>query len=59
MGLLKWALVFLVLAGIAALFGFGNLASGFADIAKILFGIFLVVMLVLLILGLTAYRAVT
>jgi len=59
MSLLKWALVFLVLAGIAALFGFGNLAQGFADIAKVLFGIFLVIMLVLFVLGLTAYRSVT
>lgn len=58
MSLLKWAVVFLVLAMIAALFGFGNLAEGFADIAKILFGVFLVVMLVLLFLGMTAYRAV-
>ena len=59
MSLLKWALVFLVLAMLAALFGFGNLAEGFADVAKILFGVFLVIVLVLGILGLAAYRAAT
>ena len=59
MSLLKWALVFLVLALLAALFGFGNLAEGFADVAKILFGVFLVIVLVLGILGLTVYKAVT
>jgi uncharacterized membrane protein YtjA (UPF0391 family) len=59
MSLLKWALVFLILALLAALFGFGNLAEGFADVAKILFGVFLVIVLVLGILGLTVYKAVT
>jgi uncharacterized membrane protein YtjA (UPF0391 family) len=58
MGLLRWAILFLVLALIMALFGFGNLAAGFADIAKVLFAIFVVVMLILFILGLTAYRTV-
>jgi uncharacterized membrane protein YtjA (UPF0391 family) len=58
MGLLKWAIVFLVLALIAALFGYGNVAEGFADLAKVLFAIFVVVMLILFFLGLTAYRTV-
>lgn len=38
---LKWALGFLVLALIAAFFGFGGIAEGAADIAKILFFVFL------------------
>lgn len=59
MSLLKWALVFFILAVIAALFGFGNLAEGFADIARILFGLFLVIVLVLVVLGLTVYKSVT
>jgi thiamine pyrophosphate-dependent acetolactate synthase large subunit-like protein len=33
-GLLKWALIFLVVAGVAALFGFGGIAEGATDIAK-------------------------
>jgi uncharacterized membrane protein YtjA (UPF0391 family) len=59
MGLLKWALICLILAGIAALFGFGGMAEGFADIAKVLFGIFLLLVVVLAVLGASAYRAVT
>jgi uncharacterized membrane protein YtjA (UPF0391 family) len=59
MGLLKWALVFLILAGVAALFGFGGMAEGFADISRVLFGIFLLIVVVLAVLGATAYRAVT
>ncbi len=59
MGLLKWAGLFLILALIAGVFGFGNIAEGFADIAKILFGLFLVIMIVLVVLGMTVYKAVT
>lgn len=59
MGLLKWAVVFLVLAGVAALFGFGGLAEGLTDVAQILFGVFLVIVLVLVVLGLTVYKSVT
>lgn len=49
MGLLGWALIFLVVAIIAAAFGFGGIASASAGIAKVLFFIFLVVFIVLLI----------
>lgn len=59
MGLLKWALIFLVLAGLSAVLGFGGMAEGFADVARVLFGIFLVIVIVFLVLGATAYRAVT
>jgi len=51
--------MFLVLAGVDAVFGFGNIAEGLADIAKILFGVFLVVMLVFVVLGMTVYKSVT
>ncbi|VTU02821.1 ---NA--- : Uncharacterized protein OS=Aequorivita sublithincola (strain DSM 14238 / LMG 21431 / ACAM 643 / 9-3) GN=Aeqsu_2717 PE=3 SV=1: DUF1328 [Gemmataceae bacterium] len=43
MSLLKWSLIALVIAGIAALFGFGNIAEGATDVAKVLFFIFLVI----------------
>jgi len=43
----------------AAVFGFGNIAEGLADIAKILFGVFLVVMLVFVVLGVTVSKSVT
>jgi uncharacterized membrane protein YtjA (UPF0391 family) len=40
--MLYWALMFLVVAIIAAIFGFGIAASAAAGIAKILFVIFLI-----------------
>ena len=40
--MLGWALTFLVVALVAALFGFGGIASASAGIAQILFVIFLV-----------------
>lgn len=40
--MLHYAVVFLVIALIAALFGFGGIAAGAAEIAKILFVVFLV-----------------
>lgn len=39
--MLRWSAVFLVIALIAALFGFTGIAAGAASIAKILFFIFL------------------
>jgi len=50
--MLYYAAIFLVIALVAALFGFGGIASGAVGIAKILFYIFIVVALVSLILGL-------
>jgi uncharacterized membrane protein YtjA (UPF0391 family) len=50
--MLKWALIFLAVALIAALFGFGGIASSAAGIAKLLFVLFLVVFVVSLVLGL-------
>jgi uncharacterized membrane protein YtjA (UPF0391 family) len=40
--MLHYAVVFLVIALIAALFGFGGIAAGAAGIAKILFVVFLI-----------------
>jgi uncharacterized membrane protein YtjA (UPF0391 family) len=40
--MLRWALIFFVLALVAALFGFGGIAAGAAGIAKILFFAFLI-----------------
>lgn len=59
MGLLKWAVIFLILSGVAALFGWGNLAEGFGDIARVLFVVFLVVFAILAFLGWSAYRAIS
>lgn len=49
--MLYWTLIFLVIALVAGLFGFGGIASASAGIAKILFTIFLVLFLVSLIFG--------
>ena len=51
MGLLKWALIFFVVAFIAAVFGFTNIAAAAVGISKILFFIFLVIFIVLLVLA--------
>jgi uncharacterized membrane protein YtjA (UPF0391 family) len=56
--LLKWALIMLVVSLVAALFGFTDISAATADIARILFYIFVVVFLVLLVLGLAGARTV-
>jgi uncharacterized membrane protein YtjA (UPF0391 family) len=50
--MLRWTLMFLFFALIAAALGFGGLAAGAADIARVLFFIFLVLFLVGLLFGL-------
>ncbi|HEX2977675.1 MAG TPA: DUF1328 domain-containing protein [Candidatus Babeliales bacterium] len=40
--LLDWVVIFLILAILAAVFGFGGFAADFAGIAKILFGLFII-----------------
>lgn len=52
MDLLQWALIAAVIAIIAGALGFTGIASGAATIAKWLFGIFLVVAAILLVLSL-------
>lgn len=49
--MLRWTIIFLVVAIIAAIFGFGGIAEGAADIAQILFYIFLVLFVLSLIFG--------
>jgi uncharacterized membrane protein YtjA (UPF0391 family) len=49
--MLQWALLFLLIALVAAVFGFGGIAASFATIGKILFFVFLVLFLVSLISG--------
>ena len=50
MDLLGWAIVALVVALVAGGLGFTGVARGAATIAKILFGVFLLIFIVLLIL---------
>lgn len=49
--MLRWALAFLILALIAAAFGFGGVAGLSVEFARILFFVFIVLLLVSLALG--------
>ena len=57
--MLRWALIFLVVAIVAALFGFTDIAAASAGIAKVLFAIFLLLFLVALVIGVIAGRKLT
>ena len=50
--MLHYAVIFFIVALIAAVFGFGGIAAGAIEIAKILFFIFLVLFVVSLVAGL-------
>jgi uncharacterized membrane protein YtjA (UPF0391 family) len=52
MDLLQWALVAFVIAAVAGLFGFTGVSQGAASVGRTLFGLFLVVAAVLLVLAL-------
>ena len=52
--MLRWSLGFLLLALVAALFGFGGIATAAAGIAEILFFIFIALFVVALLVGLLA-----
>jgi len=54
--MLQWALAFLILALVAAFFGFAGVAAASAGIAKILFYVFAIVFAVTLLAGLLESR---
>ncbi|HEY1798891.1 MAG TPA: DUF1328 domain-containing protein [Stellaceae bacterium] len=54
--MLYWAVVFLIIAIVAAIFGFGGIAVAATGIAKVLFFIFIVIFLISLIFGLSRRR---
>ena len=56
---LKWAAIFFVIAMVAAAFGFGGIAEGATDIAKVLFYIYLAIFFTFLIGGLVVTRKLT
>lgn len=49
--MLKWSGIFLVIAIIAAVFGFGGIVESAAEIAKILFYLFLILFVISLFTG--------
>jgi uncharacterized membrane protein YtjA (UPF0391 family) len=57
--MLYWAFVFLVVGLVAAALGLSNIAGASFAIAKFLAGLFLLLFLIFLVLGLTAYRKIT
>ncbi|HEY2758881.1 MAG TPA: DUF1328 domain-containing protein [Pseudolabrys sp.] len=57
--MLKWAFVFLVIAIIAGIFGFSDVEATSATIAQWLFGIFLVLFIGALVIGLAIGRRLT
>jgi uncharacterized membrane protein YtjA (UPF0391 family) len=52
LAMLRWTLIFLVVALVAAVFGFGGIAAASAGIARVLFFIFLILFLASLLGGL-------
>jgi uncharacterized membrane protein YtjA (UPF0391 family) len=52
--MLRWALIFLVVAIVAGIFGFAGIMVAAAGIAKLLFYLFLVLFLVSLLMGLVS-----
>ncbi len=55
--MLRWALISLIVAIVAAIFGFGDIASAATGIARILFFVFIVVFMATLALGLVKGKA--
>ena len=55
---LYWALMFLLVGLVAAALGFTDIAGGAFAIAKFIAGLFLVLFVIFLVLGLTAARRV-
>lgn len=54
--MLRWAATFFIIAVIAAIFGFGNIAAGAAAIAKILFFIFIVAFILVIAFGASIFK---
>ncbi|HLG03596.1 MAG TPA: DUF1328 domain-containing protein [Bacteroidia bacterium] len=54
--MLRWTAIFLVIAIVAAVLGFTNIAAGAASIAQVIFFIFLALVVLSLILGATIFK---
>lgn len=57
--MIKWAIIFAVVALVLAVLGFGGLAGAFIDIAQILFWLAVIIAVIFLVLGFTIYKKVT
>ncbi|HET6971500.1 MAG TPA: DUF1328 family protein [Phenylobacterium sp.] len=56
--MLKWALIFAIVAIVAGALGFGGIAGAAAGIAKLLFGVAVIGFLIFLALGVFAGRKI-
>ncbi len=56
--MLRWSLGFFIVAIIAAVFGFGGIASGASELARLCFFFFVVIFLVSLVWGLATGRKI-
>lgn len=59
MDLLQWALIAFVIAIISGLFGFTGVAHGAASVGRVLFGLFLVIAAIFLVLALLGIKLFT
>ena len=58
MSLLKWALIFFLVSVVAGIFGFTGISAASADLARILFYIFLGLVVLFIILGVTIAKKI-
>lgn len=54
--MLRWSVIFFIIAIVAAIFGFGGIAEGAAEIAKILFFIFLALFIITILFGASIFK---
>lgn len=54
--MLRWAVIFFVIAMIAAIFGFTGIAVGAASIGKVIFFIFLAMLVLILLFGAKVFK---
>lgn len=57
--MIKWAVIFAVVALVLAVLGFGGLAGAAIEIAKLLFWLAIIIAVILFVLGFTIYKKVT
>ena len=54
--MLRWSVIFFIIAIVAAIFGFGGIAEGAASIAKVLFFIFLALFIITILFGASLFK---
>lgn len=57
--MIKWAVIFAIIALVLAVLGFGGLAGAAIEIAKLLFWLAVIIAVILFVLGFTIYKKVT